>query len=234
MINERLVFLPTIVMLPFSLAKWRSLAILSLEIYSFIYTGNDKMKTLATLLHTQKTVFTISELKQIFKKENGGYINLLLQPLKRQWILINPHYGIWAFKEYDILELASKLKSHSYISYETVLQRAGIIFQNYEHTITLASNNTLTKKIKWYDFVYHKIRDSILTNPIGIINHNNTYMIASPERAICDTVYLYNTIVFDNLRPLQTEKIQEIAYIYPKKTFLLLMELIKNVESSTT
>jgi hypothetical protein len=59
-------------------------------------------------------------------------------------------------------------------------------------------------------------------------------MIASPERAICDTVYLYNTIVFDNLRPLQTEKIQEIAYIYPKKTFLLLMELIKNVESSTT
>lgn len=192
------------------------------------------MKTLATLLNTKKTVFTISELKQIFKKENGKYINLLLQPLKKQWILINPHYGIWAFKEYDLLELASKLKSKSYISFETVLQKTGIIFQNYEHTVTLASNNTLTKKTKWYDFTYHKIRDSILTNPIGIINHNNIYMIASPERAVCDTVYLYNTIIFDNLRPLQAEKIEEIANIYPKKTFLLLIQLIKNVRSSKT
>ncbi|MEI7919795.1 MAG: hypothetical protein WCH65_06600 [bacterium] len=59
-------------------------------------------------------------------------------------------------------------------------------------------------------------------------------MIASPERAICDTVYLYNTIIFDNLRPLQAEKIEEIANIYPKKTFLLLIQLIKNVRSSKT
>ncbi len=190
------------------------------------------MNTLATLLGAKKTVFTIPEMKLIFRKENGRYINLLLQPLKKQWILINPHYGIWALKEYDILELASKLKSHSYISFETVLQKAGIIFQNYEHTITLASNNTLTKKIKWYDFVYHKIRDSILTNPVGIINKGNTYMIASPERAVCDMVYLYKNILFDNIRPLHPEKLEEIAIAYPKKTLLLLKQLIKNVRAS--
>jgi hypothetical protein len=56
----------------------------SLEIYTFIYIVDDDMKTLATLIKTKKTVFTIADLRKIFQKENGSYINLLLQPLKKQ------------------------------------------------------------------------------------------------------------------------------------------------------
>ncbi len=192
------------------------------------------MKTLNILLSTKRTVFTTSELKQLFKKENGSYISLLLQPLKKQWILINPLQGIRAFKEYDILELGAKLKSQSYISCETVLQQAGVIFQTYEYTITLASDNTVTKHVAWADFTYHKIKNTILTNPIGIHNYENKYMIASPERAVCDMVYLYHNIHFDNLTPLNADLIDDIAPIYPKTTILLLKKLADNVRSSTT
>lgn len=192
------------------------------------------MKIINILLSTKKTVFSTGELKQLFKKENGSYINTSLQPLKKSGILINPMKSIRSFKEYDILELGAKLKSQSYISFETVLQQAGVIFQTYEYTITLASDNTVTKHVVWADFTYHKIKNTILTNPMGIYNHENKYMIASPERAVCDMVYLYHNIYFDNLTPLNADLIDELAPIYPKTTILLLKKLADHVRSSTT
>ncbi len=181
----------------------------------------------------KKTVFTTEELKSIFDTPNGSYINLLLQPLKRKKILNNLAYGVWAFKDYDVLELASKLKSFSYISLETVLQQSGIIFQEYSKTITLVSNNTLTKNIDGVSFQYHKIRDTILTNPLGIISKNNILM-ASPERAVADMIYLYKNIYFDNLSALDVQKLEVLAEIYPKSTILQINKLIKNAQSSTT
>lgn len=183
------------------------------------------MKILQKLLESWSSVFTIPELKQLLGKRNSTYINLVLQPLKTKGILKNIHYGIWAFKEYDVYELASKVKSSSYISFETVLQKNNIIFQHYHNTITLASINTVEKHIDWYTFSYHKIKDSILMNPLGIQNMGK-YMIASPERALCDMVYLYKNIVFDNIESLQIDLLKEISTIYPKSTNLAINKLL--------
>lgn len=207
---------------------------ISLVKYIFIYFLDDNMSVLTRLLQTKKTVFNFSDLKLIFSKENSSYINLLLQPLKKKGVLLNLSYGIRAFKEYDNLELASKLRSGSYISFETVLQDAGVIFQHYDHTVFLATNNSFVKTIGSMHFEYHKIKDTILRNTLWILNFDNKYMIASPERAICDMVYLYKNIVFDNLRPLNADKIEEISLMYPKTTVLLLKQLVKNVRSSQT
>jgi hypothetical protein len=68
-----------------------------------------------------------------------------------------------------------------------------------------------------------------LKNPIGIINYKNKYMIATTERAVCDMVYLYKDIIFDNIRPLEKQKLEEISKIYPKSTILLINKLIQNV-----
>lgn len=187
------------------------------------------MKILQKLIESKKTVFTISDMKKIFWNENNKYINLLIQPLKREWILLNLSYGIRALKDYDIFELSSKLKSWSYISFETVLQKDWIIFQNYNNTIMLASDNSIKKNIWKFSFEYHKIKDDILKNPIGIVNYQNKYMIASTERAVCDMVYLYKDIIFDNIRPLKKQKLEEISKIYPKSTTLLINKLIQNV-----
>jgi len=68
-----------------------------------------------------------------------------------------------------------------------------------------------------------------LKNPIGIVNYQNKYMIATTERAVCDMVYLYKDIIFDNIRPLKKQKLEEISKIYPKSTILLINKLIQNV-----
>lgn len=188
------------------------------------------MKYLKTLIESKNTVFTISELKFLFNIKNPTQINEILQTMKNQNIINNLWYWIRALPEYDKLELASKLRKNSYISLEYVLQKSGIIFQSYEKTITLAGNNTFTKEIDWLNFEFHKIKPSILTNPLWLV-YTWKYYIATPERAVCDMIYLYKNIVFDNIQPLNVELLSELLEIYPNTTSLLIKKLIKNVKS---
>lgn len=181
------------------------------------------------LIDSKNTVFTISELKFLFNIKNSAQINLIMQRMKKQNIVKNIWYGIWTLNDYDKLELWSKLRRNSYISLEYVLQKNGIIFQSYDKTITLVSNNTFTKKIDWLSFEYHKIRQNILTNPLWLI-YTWKYYIATPERAVCDMIYLYKDIVFDNIQPLNTELLSELSEIYPHTTSLLIKKLIKNAK----
>ena len=188
------------------------------------------MKHLKTLIESKNTVFTTSELKFLFNIKNSSQVNEILQTMKNQNIIYNISYWIRTLPEYDKLELASKLRKSSYISLEYVLQKNWIIFQSYDNTVTLAANNTFTKEIDWMIFEYHKIKDGILTNPLWLI-YTWKYYIASPERAICDMIYLYKNINFDNILWLDIDLLKELSTIYPPKINLLINQLIKNVKS---
>ena len=202
----------------------------SSEIYNILYILSDNMKYLKTLIESKNTVFTTSELKILLKIKNASQLNVNLQTIKKQNIVKNLWYGIRTLNNYDKLELASKLRKNSYISLEYVLQKSGIIFQSYEKTITLAGNNTFTKEIDWLNFEFHKIKPSILTNPLWLV-YTWKYYIATPERAICDMIYLYKNITFDNIQPLNVELLSKLSEIYPNTTSLLINKLIKNVKS---
>ncbi|HEC91405.1 MAG TPA: hypothetical protein ENI51_00165 [Candidatus Atribacteria bacterium] len=125
--------------------------------------------------------------------------------------------GIYAKdKNYDKFELATKIYTPSYISFETVLARAGVIFQFYPQ-IFVASYLTREITLDNQKYSYRKIKDPILTNRLGLEFKNN-YWMASPERAFLDTLYLNKNYYFDNLSPLKKEKIFEILPIYKNKT----------------
>ena len=188
------------------------------------------MKYLKKLIDSNNTVFTVSELKILFNIKDPTQLNQIMQRMKNQNIVKNLWYGIWTLNNYDKLELWSKLRKNSYISLEYVLQKNGIIFQSYDKTITLVGSNTFTKEIDWLTFEYHKIKPSILTNPLWLV-YTWKYYIATPERAVCDMIYLYKNITFDNIKPLTTELLSELSTIYPKTTSILINKLIKNVKS---
>lgn len=188
------------------------------------------MKYLKTLIESNNTVFTTSELKFLFNIKNSSLLNMNLQTMNKQNIIHNLWYGIWTLNNYDKLELWSKLRKNSYISLEYVLQKNGIIFQSYDKTITLVGSNTFTKEIDGLTFEYHKIKPSILTNPLWLV-YTWKYYIATPERAVCDMIYLYKNINFDNIKSLDTELLSELSTIYSKATSILINKLIKNVKS---
>ena len=68
----------------------------------------------------------------------------------------------------------------------------------------------------YFLFYYHKIATDILLNQNGIIREK-LYTIASPERAVCDSLYLDKRISFDNLGGLDANKLRELSLIYKNK-----------------
>lgn len=118
-------------------------------------------------------------------------------------------------KNYDRREFATKLFTPSYISFETVLAEAGVIFQYYS-TIFAATYQTKDILCDGQQYSYKKLKDTILVNTTEI-EDKGTYFVASPERAFLDVLYLNKNYYFDNLSSLNFDKVLAILPIYQNK-----------------
>jgi predicted transcriptional regulator of viral defense system len=115
-------------------------------------------------------------------------------------------------KNYNKVELATKIFTPAYVSFETVLKQEGIIFQYYS-TIFVASYQTKEIECDGQAYSFKKIKDTILLNNAGIENRGS-YAIASKERAFLDMLYLNKDYHFDNLGPLNFDKVLALLPIY--------------------
>ncbi len=150
------------------------------------------------------------------KKKNPTLLKRRLNYYIKEGELYPIRKGLYAKnKDYNRYELATKIYTPSYISFETVLAEAGVIFQYYER-IFIASYLTREIAVDKQKYSYRKIKDSILTDNIGI-EHKNNYAIATPERAFLDIVYLNKDYYFDNFSVLNWDKVFEILPIYSNK-----------------
>jgi hypothetical protein len=113
---------------------------------------------------------------------------------------------------YNSKERATSLYTPSYISFETVLREAGVIFQHYD-TIFVAGPWPKTLAIGNVTITFRKVKNAVLYNPAGVEN-KETYSIATPERAFLDATYLFPDYSFDNLKPLDWEKCFALAPLY--------------------
>jgi len=158
---------------------------------------------------TNQTLFTTSEIAQILNIHNKEKLYSFLKYSTSIGDTKRITRGIYSLSEkYSQFELGNKLRQPSYISLYTILQKNGVIFQNYE-TIYLISNRSETKKIGDYEFNYKKIKDKILYNNLALVNENSV-MLATSERAICDLIYLGFDYYFDNLRKVNFELIKKL------------------------
>jgi len=130
--------------------------------------------------------------------------------------------GIYGKRKYNPLELANKLYTPSYVSLETVLRQAGIVFQYYERIFSI-SYVTRTVEVDGHVLEYRSIKKEILTNPRGVLQEGEVVM-ASPERAFLDAVYLYRNYHFDSLSGLDWERVFDLQGIYQNKTLVRRVE----------
>ena len=167
----------------------------------------------AKLYQSSKTVLNTRDLALIWAQTNVNNLKAKLSYYSRTGALIRLARGIYAKDaSYNPKELATSIYVPSYISFETVLREAGVIFQYYE-TIFVASKWPKTMKVDKYNFTFRKLKDEVLFNPSGIINENG-FSIATTERAFLDMIYLYPQYYFDNLSPLDWDKCFALAKIY--------------------
>src|SRR3989338_2473221 len=176
-------------------------------------------KSISDILRSAKTVFTFKDISLIWgdsdKKATIDGVNYYVKTGE----LYRIRRGIYAKdKNYDKLELATRILVPSYVSFETVLASAGVVFQFYSQ-VFVASYQTREIVIDSQRYVYKKIKNLILTNPSGVLHENET-SIASPERAFLDTIYINKEYYFDNLSSLNWDKVFEILPIYKNKRMI--------------
>lgn len=168
------------------------------------------------LLRSKSSVLSFKDLLLASDDPDPSLLKRRLHYYVKSGHLHHIRKGLYAKDEhYDRLELATKIFTPAYISFETILKEAGIIYQHYS-TIFIASYQT--KEIICDDQVYafRKIKDSILTNSVGV-ERRDFYFAASKERAFLDTLYLNKNYYFDNLAPLDFNKVAQILPIYANK-----------------
>ena len=172
---------------------------------------------LEKILRSNNTVFTIKDISLLWKESrNTFHIKSRLSKYVSSGKLIRLQKGIYAKdKNYNRLELATKVYTPSYISFETVLTKHGVNFQFYK-TIFVASYLSREITIDNNKIKLIKIKNQVLTDNTGIENINGV-MIASLERAFLDRLYRNPDYHFDNLDVLNWEKVFNILPIYNNK-----------------
>lgn len=182
------------------------------------------MKHISELLQSSKTVFRIADLRILLRIANPSTLKAFVYRAVEQGVFQKIANGIYALPRYDELELAASLRKPSYISFETVLQKEGVVFQDYSRTVTLASNNSVEREIGGRQYRFIKIKSEALFNPLGI-HYSWKYSIATKERAICDRLYVSWEQYFDNLADVDWKLLWDIAEIYDTAS------VVKNVNN---
>lgn len=171
---------------------------------------------LTTLLRSPKTVFTYEDLAILWREPSSAAARVRLNYYVRRGNLYRIRRGLFAKdNKYNKLELATRIFTPSYVSFETILAQEGIIFQFYSQ-IFVASYLMREVNIDGQRYTFRKIKNSILTDSTGVI-HRDESSFASRERALLDTLYLNSDYHFDNLGGVNWDKVGEILPIYDNK-----------------
>jgi len=190
-----------------------------MEVRIFITYIKHIINSVAQLYQSPKTILTNKDLALLWQETNRDHLKAKISYYVKQNALIRLVRGVFAKdKNYNPKELATSIYSPSYLSFETALQQAGIIFQSYD-TIFVAGPWSKTMIIDKTSLMFRQLKEGILYNSSGIESKEG-YSIASPERAFLDTLYLFPDYYFDNLRFINWEKCFELAKIYDNQQLI--------------
>jgi len=172
-----------------------------------------KGQYLETILRSPKTVFTLSDMTLLWGEPGTKAVRVRLSYYVREGKLYRIRRGLYAKdRNYNKLELATRIFTPSYVSFETVLAREGLIFQFYTQ-ITVASYLTRDIEVDGQAYSFKRIKSAILDNPLGVENRDES-SFATKERAFLDALYVHPDYQVDNLGGLDWNKVFEMLPIY--------------------
>jgi len=175
-----------------------------------------KGEYLETLLRSQKSIFSIRDTALMWGEENNRTISMRLNKYVKAGKLIRVRRGLYAKdKNYDRFELATRIYTPSYVSFETILTRGGVSFQYYGN-IFVASYVNREIVVGDQKITFVRMKDYVLSNTAGIENKAGC-SIATKERAFLDRIYVSKDYHFDNLASLDWDKVFTIVPIYHNK-----------------
>jgi len=175
-----------------------------------------KGEYLEVLLRSPQTIFSSKDVALMWGEEADGSVRVRLNYYVKTKKLIRVHRGLYAKdKNYNRYELATRINTPSYISFETVLGSSGMTFQYYGN-IFVASYIKRNMEVDGQRIEFVRMKEYVLSNTLGIENSDG-YARATKERAYLDRIYVSKKYYIDNESPLDWEKVFEILPIYHNK-----------------
>ncbi len=175
-----------------------------------------KGEYLEVLLRSSKTVFSTKDAALLWGEEKESTVSARLNKYVKAGKLISVRRGFYVKdKNYSRFELATRIYTPSYVSFETVLTREGVNFQYYGN-IFVASYVSREIQVADQKITFIRMKDYVLSNTAGV-EHVDGIATATKERALLDRVYVSKDYYFDNLRGVDWNKVFEILPIYHNK-----------------
>lgn len=154
------------------------------------------------IFKTSQSVFDLRDLAFLLWENNYNNLKSKVAYYVKKWYLLRVRKWIFAKEKFSVYELACKIYTPSYISFETVLQKEWAIYQ-YDETIYLASylSRNIEISVNWkvIKICYRKLKDEILYNSEWVLK-KDFYSVATLKRAASDIKYLKRDFYFDNLK----------------------------------
>ena len=171
---------------------------------------------LEVILSSPRTVFNVQSLRMLTECEDSQKLTKSLHYYVKEGKIHNPRRGIYTKATFDEKEMACSLFRPAYVSLEYVLQRSGIVFQ-YDDTVTCVSYLNRIVEIDDKTYQFRIIKPELWIGMDGIEQQDNI-LIATPERAFLDMIYLSaGNCYFDNLHPLNKIKVKQLLPFYQSK-----------------
>lgn len=172
-----------------------------------------KGQFLEVILRSSRTVFSTKDIALLWGEDRASKVTGRVNKYVTSAKLFRICRGLYAKDaQYNRFELATRIYTPAYISFETVLTRAGINFQYYE-TIFVATYITREIIVDGQRISFIRMKDHILNNTLGI-DHSQGYSQASKERAFLDRIYKSPDYHFDHLDVLDWDQIFQILPMY--------------------
>ena len=188
------------------------------------------MEFLTRLKNIGKLYYSISDLIKVTGLARDSLYVALSRYVKKK-VIIRLTAGIYILPEqYDRLEtIANELYSPSYLSFESALSRYGIISQ-VPYSLTFATTRkSLRRSLAETHVEYRSIKAQLFTG----YENNGSIFIATPEKAILDSLYLVSfgksmtQLKNPGLKEVNIQKMKKLARIYPKRTQELMYRFLK-------
>jgi predicted transcriptional regulator of viral defense system len=178
------------------------------------------MNYIQRLLLSPNTVFTTNDLKLLWHSAAEDQVKQYVQYHTKRGNLVRIQRGVYSLPSRVVnpLELGNKLRSPSYVSFETVLLEHGVVFQ-WSDVIRLASSESVRLAAVDFQYSYTQLKKTVLLNSNGIEQKEN-YYIANRERAFLDTLYIDPNYHFDNVSGIDFDSAMTIAKIYKTNSLI--------------
>ncbi len=168
-------------------------------------------------------IFTINDVLKYFSNEPENQINTQIHRLLKSGNIVSIKRGLYIFAntEVDEFVLANKIYSPSYVSMESVLNIYGVIP---DIPVNVTSMTTVTpKKItsKKGVFLYSKIKKDLFFGYESKLDSSGKmyYLIASPEKALLDYIYVRKIKNLDenriNILNLNSQILTKLSQQFP-------------------